>query len=266
MKVSLCALLLLTVAVFSCTATRLKQPFTSKLILNPGSRIIGGEKAPDGSVPYQVSLQAFGYHQCGGAIIHKRFVLSAAHCFQYKNAKDISIVTGTNKFNKPGKTYYAENVIIHPMYNNPNADHNDIALVRLNDSIVWDAKTRPVKLPYKELQNGDPVLLSGWGSTEAWGNTPVDLQKVMLSYLSHNDCESKLNKEPSFGVGHVCTSSKKGQGACHGDSGGPIVDKEGCLVAVVNWGYPCALGKPDVYASCYYFLDWITTEINKNIK
>lgn len=48
--------------------------------LGNGGRIVGGENIWIEEAPYQASLMYFGYHICGGAILSKKYIITAAHC------------------------------------------------------------------------------------------------------------------------------------------------------------------------------------------
>ena len=61
-------LAIILVAVYACAARR------SPNIIN------GMDVNPPGKYPWQVSLQVYGQHNCGGSIISPNWVLTAAHC------------------------------------------------------------------------------------------------------------------------------------------------------------------------------------------
>ncbi|KAH8236844.1 hypothetical protein KR026_012584 [Drosophila bipectinata] len=225
------------------------------------SRVINGENASLGEAPYQISLQGmYGEHICGGCIVDEYHVLTAAHCVYGYNPSYLRVATGTVEYQKPDALYTVEEHWIHCNYNSPSY-YNDIALIRLNEPIVFNEYTQPAKLPTEPLANGTTLLLTGWGSTELWGDSPDVLQKAYLTHVDYPTCQAIMSNDPLNGPCHVCTLTSGGQGACHGDSGGPLVSN-GILYGLVNWGYPCALGYPDSHASVYFYLDWIRTMIS----
>lgn len=84
----------------------------------PKERIVGGSDAARGQFPYQVSLQGFTGHFCGGAIIDESWVVTAAHCAD--NGGSITVVAGkTNihRFENTEQRVKVEDIIIHEDFN-----------------------------------------------------------------------------------------------------------------------------------------------------
>ena len=66
--------------------------------LNRSKRVYGGKKPTHGSMPWLVSI-IFGpkndnQHRCGGAIIGKNFVVTAAHCTKGQTVDTVKITAG----------------------------------------------------------------------------------------------------------------------------------------------------------------------------
>lgn len=102
-------------------------------------RIVGGEDAPDNTYPYQVSLQVRmpnmvasvwrrvrWAHNCGGSIVTRRHVVTAAHCLGFP-ASDLSVWAGTTRLNGNGQRLQVASYVIHPEYVVVNT--SDIAIV-----------------------------------------------------------------------------------------------------------------------------------------
>uniref|UniRef100_A0A1A9X3Z4 Peptidase S1 domain-containing protein n=1 Tax=Glossina brevipalpis TaxID=37001 RepID=A0A1A9X3Z4_9MUSC len=259
MKVSVLNLFLLTTtAIVAAKTSRSSE----------SQRIVGGNTAEEGLAPYQVSLQwVWGSnHFCGGAIIDPEWILTAAHCVApATNPESLVVETGTQNLMEPGVYYHVDRIYSHCSYNDPLL-HNDIALLHLNSSIVMNKKTQVIPLPVEPMEDGDDVLLTGWGAESSNGGSgPSKLKKLNLKYVKYERCKALLDNDPRLDVGNICTFLREGEGACFGDSGGPLVSN-GHLVGIVSFANPCALGFPDAHASPYFYLDWIRQIMRGNKK
>uniref|UniRef100_A0A0A1WHB6 Chymotrypsin-1 n=1 Tax=Zeugodacus cucurbitae TaxID=28588 RepID=A0A0A1WHB6_ZEUCU len=251
--------ILLLYIIVTATAKRLITP---KAHLSDrqseNERVVGGTNAEPGFASYQVSIQGmYNSHWCGGAIIDKHWILTAAHCIYGYNPPYLRIITGTVESDKPRAVYESDEYYTHCNYDNP-AYSNDIGLIHLKDPIVFDQYTQAVPLASKPLEDNATAILTGWGDVQLGGPPAESLQKISLKYLSHKRCLEAFEEEDReiLDIGHICTFTKEGEGSCHGDSGGPLISGDE-LVGIVNWGVPCAQGYPDAFASVYFYRDWI---------
>ncbi|XP_073403625.1 uncharacterized protein [Dendrobates tinctorius] len=242
------------------------------------SRVVGGQNADPGEWPWQVGLIWRSNTVCGGALISPSWVVSAAHCVDYRNARDFMVVLGALNLNgaNPIKVYVAvKQIIIHPIFDGDGTS-GDLALLELALSVSYNDYIQPVPLPYQdqEFPDGKLCWLTGWGQTteEAKLVAPQTLQEVPLPLINYMDCNKMFQK--SFNMGSpfdfvkkdmICAGYPEGKkDGCQGDSGGPLVCKNGeswILVGIVSWGIGCARpDMPGVYTKVSNFCSWIQDE------
>jgi trypsin len=182
------------------------------------TRIIDGYQPDNNRYPYSVSLQDGKGHFCGGSLIGRDVVLTAAHCMG--NAFTVQI--GSDQVDG-GRSYSVRSTEKHPDYDS-NSDSFDIALVFLDESTNGDIQFLKVNDNSNFPSVGVTAITMGWGDTDEGDgmSLPKQLNAVNLNVISNNDCESASQGGDSYKGwiydSMLCTYTK-GKDACQGDSG-----------------------------------------------
>ncbi|CAK1547338.1 unnamed protein product [Leptosia nina] len=231
---------------------------------NTSTRIVNGNEAPDGGIPYQVSLRLGGSHFCGGSILKAEWILSASHCFdRIRYVQYITALVGTNDLKSGGDEVKIDKIVKHPDYVQKQYK-NDIALLKTLQRITFNERVKPIPLPEQDTEPGANLLVSGWGQTkENPAEFPDKLQMLNVTAISVEECKNQLGKFIPIDETKLCTSKQEGTSACSGDSGGPLVEGT-VLVGVASFVVtPCAtFDYPDGYTRVFQYKDWITKNIS----
>jgi secreted trypsin-like serine protease len=265
--------------------------------------IVGGAPAEPGKYPWQVRLyesmdDEIGF--CGGSIIDKQWILTAAHCLVDTD----SVVVGFGDVDRTKTTKIeSEKIFVHPDY--ADGKKADVALVKLAKPIpdapavsyAGGAATQGV------LQPGARATVTGWGAvwdfqgfTEALDMeraivspslllttdellSPDQMRQAELSFITAAECRESYEAfgEAANGRGmeisrtEICAGAPEGaRGSCFGDSGGPLLapadTEQGYVqVGIVSWGVQCGNPSlPGVYARVAHFHDWIVQTMTEN--
>ncbi|KAM7297336.1 chymotrypsin-like protease CTRL-1 [Ixodes scapularis] len=113
-------------------------------------------------------------HICGGSIINKQYVDTAAHCIQdgYKSPSNYIVVIGDQNLNvvDPYEQRIAvANITIHPQWDPPTLNY-DYALLKLARPLNFTGSEKalmPICLPTPNQEfDGMTCTASGWGLTK----------------------------------------------------------------------------------------------------
>ncbi|XP_026816313.1 serine protease snake-like [Rhopalosiphum maidis] len=252
--------------------------------------ITNGTEAKPKEFPHMALL---GYNKkpglwaCGGSLISKNFVLTAAHCEKQNQNPAIWARLGDLDYDSESdeanpKDYKIVERIIHPNYKAPSF-YNDIALFRLERDVDFSPFIRPICLNTDHYLRPPAIIATGWGRVDTAELESSKLLKVSINYVPTEQCDESykhmLNRNQKLSQGIVddlmlCFGNPGGgNDTCLGDSGGPIQiihNRYTCMysqIGITSFGDTyCGEDKPGVYTRVSNYISWIEQIVWPRIK
>lgn len=219
-------------------------------------RIIGGWPISIKEAPYQVAMLIDNYYACGGSIINRYWILTAAHCVRHTAGSRLTIVAGTRYFRHGGQERLVRTSIYNGSYN-PKTKANDIAMLRLKKPLNFNEKVQAVKLASPKNKLPSTFYVTGWGvQKEGAFRVSKGLKQLNLKLVPHSKCYKRYKNLTPISKKMICAAKPKAD-ACQGDSGGPLTH-DGVQYGIVSFGYGCARARyPGVYLDVRTQRKWI---------
>ncbi|CAG9814028.1 unnamed protein product [Phaedon cochleariae] len=229
--------------------------------VDPSLEIVNGQEVVPHSIPYQIFLIASAggsSWSCGGSLITKRYVLTAAHCLD--GAESVRVTLGAHNLAKHEAstvTVNGRSWVIHEKYDSRNID-NDIGVIQLERNLTLTRNIQLVRLPaLRDVGvnlEGRTATVSGWGLTNGISKTTTDvLRATNNTIISNKECNDAIGiVQPT----EVCLSSAGGRSSCSGDSGGPLVIGN-VQHGIVSYGPLYCMSAPSVFTRVSSYLNWL---------
>ena len=229
------------------------------------TEVIGGTAVPNGKYPFVAALLNRNYGStarqqqfCGGSLIDRDSVLTAAHCVAGRSSRPLYVTVGRTVLDSSqGQKRKVVRVFVNPRYNGRASSAYDSAVLKLRRPVGGIAPVRLATSRQNFLETpGRPAFVAGWGNTiqqPPYGsngtNYPNRMRETRLPIDS--DRAGRRAYGSSFFPSLMVAAGRTGKDTCQGDSGGPLfapVAGRYTQIGLTSFGAGCgARGYPGVY-------------------
>jgi secreted trypsin-like serine protease len=236
--------------------------------------LVGGHPATE-QYPWIASMQISydgdpNFHNCTASLIAPQWIRVNAHCVTNQDGSaidpaqwDLHVRVGSTDRTSGGYTANVTKIIVMPGWDWGQLDAagrvDDLALLKLDSYLP----VQPLDTWTRDLPPGAHVRQLGWGRMDPsnTGPAPVALQELDTTIDHPGACDT--NPDFPMGRGEFCVTNADGtDGACGGDSGGPVVfEHDGRWEELGGTSrspgmVPGCGGEPDIYTDTTYYRPW----------
>jgi secreted trypsin-like serine protease len=232
------------------------------------AQVVGGTAVPGGKYPFvafvEGRMEGLRFF-CGGSLIDRDSVLTAAHCAEGVRASTMTVTVGRTVLSSDqGQERKVSKIFVHPRYNY-NTSANDAAVLKLSRSVsgITPIKRAAASQDYLE-RPGRFATIAGWGNTikqppdgdDKGSNFPNRMREARVPLVSDSSADEIYDAYFRRSSGYIppimVAAGKEGKDTCQGDSGGPMFAKTSSgprQIGITSFGAGCgARGYPGVYA------------------
>jgi secreted trypsin-like serine protease len=242
-----------------------------------GTQVVGGTKVPDGKYPFMASLQAdtsrrppSKEHFCGGTLIDRDSVLTAAHCATFignttdqntLSFRDVRIVVGVTVLDsgqgQVRRIARLSDISIHPRFNGRSGAY-DVAVIDLDRPVEGIQSIELAPIGSDSLEKaGSRARVAGWGSllkvppqeNRPEVKFPNRMREARIPIVSDQRCDRAYQGDVVRRL--MMCAGRKDRSVCFGDSGGPLfvtVEGRPRELGITSFGRGCAAkGFPAVF-------------------